>query len=168
MVQPVPRREIEATRDDAIGHTPVDDQYGPTPAGAGYEHTDAHVWVIVKFLLWLGAAAIVIHFGLGLLFRLFVNQRVEVAAPRYPLTSSEVTKLPPEPRLQRFPREDIYNFRRGEEDVLNSYGWVNKGARTVHIPIEDAMKLTVQRGLPTRAEPAAVPTPMPSDASAGR
>ena len=168
MAQPVSTREVDAVRHDAIGHTAADAQYGPTPSGAGYEHTDAHVWIIVKFVLWLGAAAIVIHFGLGLLFRLFVSQRIENAGPRYPLTSSEVTKLPPEPRLQRFPREDVYNFRRGEEEFLNGYGWVNKGAQTVHIPIEDAMKFTVQRGLPTRTEPSTVTMPMPSDASGGR
>ena len=144
------------------------DQYGPTPAGAQHEYTDAQIWPIVKFIVGLAIAAVVIHLGLALLFRVFVNERVEVAAPRYPLTSSEVTKLPPEPRLQRFPREDIANFRRGEEELLNSYGWVNKGAQTVHIPIDEAMKLTVQRGLPTRAEASATPPQMPSDASAGR
>src|SRR5262249_36178400 len=111
---------------------------------------------------------VVIHLGLALLFKVFVNERAEVTAPRYPLTSSDVTKLPPEPRLQRFPREDISNFRRGEEELLNSYGWVNKGAQTVHIPIDQAMKLTVQRGLPTRPEGPAMPTPMPSDANGGR
>lgn len=146
----------------------ADAQYEATPAGAGHEHTDAHVWIVVKFLAWLAVAAVVIHVGLGLLFKVFVNERVEVAAPRYPLTSSDVTKLPPEPRLQRFPREDISNFRTAEDELLNSYGWVNKGARSVHIPIEQAMKLTVRRGLPARVEgPAAVQT-MPSNASAGR
>jgi hypothetical protein len=42
----------------------------------------------------------------------------------------------------------------------------------VHIPIEDAMRLMVERGLPSRspADGAAVDPPgmMPSDASAGR
>ncbi len=145
----------------------ADDQYSATPSGAGYEHTDAHVGPIVKFLLGLGIAAIVIHFGIGLLFRLFVNQRVEVALPRYPLTSSDVRKLPPEPRLQENPRADILEFRTAEDEILNGYGWVNKGAGTVHIPIADAIALTLKRGLPVRPEPAKSEA-MPSDASGGR
>ena len=56
--------------------------------------------------------------------------------------------------------------------MLEGYGWVNKEAGIVHIPIEDAMRLTVERGLPSRSPDAgaAVETPgmMPSDASAGR
>lgn len=149
-------------------HTHADNQYAATPAGAGYEHTDAHVWIIVKFLTWLAIAAILIHLGLGFLFRLFSEQRIETAAPRYPLTSSDVTKVPPEPRLQRFPREDILTFRTREEALLNSYGWVNKGAGDVHIPIDQAMELIRQRGLPVRTERAAPEPAVPSDASGGR
>ena len=48
---------------------------------------------------------------------------------------------------------------------------MNKEAGIVHIPIEDAMRLTVERGLPSRTPDGGQPrTPglMPSDASAGR
>lgn len=145
----------------------ADDQYAATPPGAGYEHTDAHVGPILKFLLWLALSAVVIHLGLGLLFRVFVSQRVESTLRRYPLTSSGVRKVPPEPRLQENPRADILEFRTAEERVLNGYGWVDKGAGTVHIPIDHAIELTLKRGLPTRSEPA-VPGRMPSDASGGR
>ena len=31
--------------------------------------------------------------------------------------------------------------------MLDSYGWVDKDAGVVRIPIEEAMKLTVERGL---------------------
>ena len=160
-------------------HT-ADTQYEATPPGAGYEHTDAHVGIIVKFLIWLAAIAIVIHFGLGFLFRVFVNQRVEEAPRRYPMATTEPRQAP-EPRLQRFPREDILNFRLAEEQALTTYGWVDKNAGIVHIPIEDAMKLALQRGLRSRAaakgqtpggsQPASDPNdpePMPSDASGGR
>ena len=37
--------------------------------------------------------------------------------------------------------------------MLDSYGWVDKNAGIVRIPIDEAMKLTLQRGLPTRQEP---------------
>ena len=48
---------------------------------------------------------------------------------------------------------------------------MNREAGIVHIPIEDAMRLTIERGVlqssaPT--EPAQTPGLMPSDSSAGR
>jgi hypothetical protein len=147
----------------------ADDQYGDTPPGAGYEHTDASVFIIVKFLLWLAAAAVIIHVGLAFLFGLLSTQRVERAEPRFPLAATEQQRLPPEPRLQQFPREDILKYRVGERDALETYGWRDKTAGTVHIPIQDAMKLVLERKmLPSRPQPGDEPSAIPSDASAGR
>ena len=42
-------------------------------------------------------------------------------------------------------RKDLMN----QEDQLNSYGWVDQKAGVAHIPIERAMELIAQRGLPT-------------------
>lgn len=148
-----------------------DTQYEATPPGAGYEHTDANIWLIAKFVFWLAVAAAVIHVGLGLLFTLFVEQRVERVEPRYPLAVTNAPLEPPRPRLQRFPREDILSLRLDEEGRLTRYGWVDKNAGTVHIPIDAAMRLTLQRGLPVRQQEAAqtaAPGQMPADSSAGR
>jgi hypothetical protein len=161
---------VDRPHRDAVGHASADDQYLETPSGSGYEHTDASVFIIVKFILWLAVAAVVIHIGLGLLFQMFATSRVERTEPRFPLAASEEPRLPPEPRLQRFPREDILRFRLGEEATLQSYGWIDKSAGTVHIPIQDAMRLVLERKLlPSRPQPPAQdPKLVPSDASAGR
>jgi hypothetical protein len=155
---------------DVVGHTSADDQYLETPTGAGYEHTDASVRIIVKFLVWLGVAAAIIHVGLALLFGAFATRRVERGEPRFPLAIHQEPQLPPEPRLQRFPREDILNFRLREEEILQHYGWIDKSSGSVRIPIQDAMRLTLERHtLRSRPQrPAEDPTPMPSDSSAGR
>lgn len=42
-----------------------------------------------------------------------------------------------------------------DRELLNSYGKTNEG--TIHIPIDRAMDLIVERGLPTRSNP--TPTP---------
>jgi hypothetical protein len=163
----------EHAEDKVLGHSSADNEYATTPTGAGHEHTDANIWSILKFILWLAVAAAVIHLGLALLFSLFVEQRVERAAPAYPLAVGESQRLPPEPRLQRFPREDIMNFRLTEEQQLDTYGWVDKTTGIVHIPVQEAMKLILERGLPARAQQPAeeateAPGLMPSDASSGR
>jgi hypothetical protein len=156
---------------DTHRDTSADDQYRETPAGAGYEHTDAGAWTILKFLLWLAGSAVLIHAGLALLFSLFVEQRVEHQAPRYPLAVGDSPRVPPEPRLQPFPREDIMNFRIGENAALNQYGWVDRNAGVVRIPIQEAMKLTLERGLPARPRDAGqdeTHDTLPADSSAGR
>jgi hypothetical protein len=59
-----------------------------------------------------------------------------------------------------------------EEAELHSYGWVDKNAGTVHVPIEDAMRLMLQRGAfisrPQDFSAAAQVDMFPSDASSGR
>jgi hypothetical protein len=43
-------------------------------------------------------------------------------------------------------------LRDREDELLTSYGWVDRNAGVVRIPIEEAMKIVVQRGLPARQE----------------
>jgi len=68
----------------------------------------------------------------------------------------DVTKFP-QPRLETNERREINDFRMHEEQTLHSYGWVDQPAGVVRIPIDHAMELLVQRGLPTRPQAGAVP-----------
>jgi hypothetical protein len=157
---------------DPAAHASPDLEYRETPPGSTYEHTDASVWIIVKFLAWLGISAVIIHVGLGFIYALLIERNLETGQQQYPLAATQGERLPPTPRLQQFPQNELYEFRRGEQEFLEGYGWMNKDAGIVHIPIEDAMRLTVERGLPARAAEGAAATEslgmMPSDASAGR
>jgi hypothetical protein len=159
---------------DVRGHRMADDQYLETPPGAGYEHTDASVGVMVKFAFWLFISAIIVHVGLGLMYALLIRESTErVATRRYPLSVNQGPRPPAAPTLQQFPANELYEFRTKEEAELHSYGWVDKNAGTVHIPIEDAMRLMLERGAltsrPQDAATAAEPVDMfPSDSSSGR
>ena len=154
-------------------HASPDDEYAFTPEGASYEHTDAAIAPVAKFLFWLFIAAIITHFGLAGVYKLMIDEGVksEASERRYPLAATEEQRVPPVPRLQQFPRNELYTFRNEERDRLQTYGWESKAAGTVHIPIEEAMKLMVERGLPAQATDAAQPAVvgmMPADSSAGR
>ena len=161
--------------DDVAGHhhhASADDEYRETPPGSTYEHTDANVWVTAKFLLWLAVSAVIIHFGIGVLYELMIRQSVELEQP-YPLAQGQEDQLPPAPRLQQFPANDYYQFRVGEEALLQEYGWMNRESGLVHIPIDQAMRLTLERGVlqsvaPDPAQPATEPGLIPADSSAGR
>ena len=67
-----------------------------------------------------------------------------------PLRVGEDVRVPPEPRLQVDPRQDLSTYREREAALLDGYRWVDKGAGVVRIPIEEAMKRLVERGVPTR------------------
>ncbi|MBV9673624.1 MAG: hypothetical protein JO076_12480, partial [Verrucomicrobia bacterium] len=56
----------------------------------------------------------------------------------------------PSPRLQVNPRDDLVNYQNRENRTLNSGGWIDRSKGIVRIPIEQAMALIVQRGLPVR------------------
>lgn len=158
-----------ATHHDA-GHVSAEDEYLETPEGAGYEHTDANVLILAKFGLWLLISAIVIHFGLLFAFNLLIGRYEAKVEPEFPLAvGAAQPRLPAEPRLQRSPANEIYELRQKEDAVLRRYAWVDKNAGTVRIPIDEAMRLTVERGLPSRADaPAVSPGLMPQDSSGGR
>ena len=162
-----------ASQEELANASHADLEYLVNPPGTEYEHTDASVWTIFKFGVWLLVSAIVIHIGLGLLYALYIEQANVTTEPPYPLAANSEPRQPPPPRLQQFPRNEITNFRVQEEAKLNSYGWANKDAGTVHIPIDEAMKLVLQKGmLQSRPEnpgqPAVTLGLMPADASSGR
>jgi hypothetical protein len=153
---------------------PADPEYGLTPEGSTYEHTDAHTWIIAKFMFWLAVTAILTHVGLGFMYQMLIEQGQRHAEGEitYPLAAGQEQRLPPAPRLQQSPANEAYDFRREQGDLLNSYGWQNRAQGTVRIPIADAMRLTVERGLPSRPQdatlPAGDPSLYPADSSSGR
>jgi hypothetical protein len=61
--------------------------------------------------------------------------------------------MPPEPRLQESPRQDLKAMRAQEDWELNHYFWMDKNKGTVAIPIERAMEILAQRGIPPQKQP---------------
>lgn len=57
----------------------------------------------------------------------------------------------PSPHEQFSPQLDLQAFKAGQERDLNTYGWIDKKAGVVRIPIDRAMDLLLQRGVPTRS-----------------
>lgn len=60
--------------------------------------------------------------------------------------------LPPGPRLQARPWEELAAFQREEELLLNSYDWMDKESGRIRIPIDRAIALLAERGLPVLSE----------------
>ena len=62
----------------------------------------------------------------------------------------------PEPRLQVDYYGDLSKMRQQWSEEVNGYSWVDKNAGVTRIPIERAMQLTLQRGLPARTPGATI------------
>jgi len=133
----------------------------------GFERQDMNAKAVYAFLIALALVGILIHFGLRGLYGYMDayerrNQPVQnPIAPPAPedtraITRADVNRFP-QPRLETDERTEINDFRLQEEQTLNSYGWVDQNAGVVRIPIDRAMQLLVQRGLPTQPHAGTVP-----------
>src|SRR5262245_53277315 len=117
-----------------------------------HETTDVNIRGIFIFAAGLTVATLFFSFLVWVLFEYFQAREAKRVVPEYPLAATQETRLPPEPRLQIDPRGDLEALRAQEDRILNSYGWADRTAGVVRIPIEEVMKLTVQRGLPARQQ----------------
>lgn len=112
-----------------------------------HETGDVDGRAITKFGIALVGSAIIIYFALYFLFDHFTQREKRESPPPSPL-AGEAPKAPPEPRLQPSPRIDMREMRAHEDALLNGYGWIDPQKGIVRIPIERAMELVAQRGLP--------------------
>lgn len=115
---------------------------------------------ITSFLIALiVGTAIVVVLVLGL-YRFFQAREVAKDAPPSPLVDRTQPRVPPEPRLQTAPDVELAAMRAVEKRILESYGWVDESAGIARVPIDRAMAMLLQRGLPSRPvspQPASVP-----------
>jgi hypothetical protein len=116
----------------------------------GYEIRDVNFRPIV----WATIAIVVVTVAVFLLMRSlfgYLAAREAMRGPqRNPLAETHARELPPEPRLQPAPIEDLRELRANEDSILNTYGWVDRNAGVVRVPVERAMELLAERGLPAR------------------
>jgi hypothetical protein len=117
-------------------------------AGRGHEERDVQ-------LRPLAIAGIGLTFLVGLsllamwwLFDYFAARQARLAVVPSPVF--EARQLPPEPRLQVSPQHELQQMRAAEMAILHSYGWVDRPAGIVRIPIEHAIELLAERGLPSQ------------------
>ena len=118
--------------------------------GGGHERRDVTFKPLAIAALALVAALVVAVFGMERLFDYLAAREAARSGPASPLAASR-REGPPEPRLQTAPLEDLQALRDHEESVLDSYGWVDRAAGIVRIPIERAMAITLERAPKTPA-----------------
>src|SRR4029077_16193686 len=110
--------------------------------------------VTFRPIVWAGVGGfvffVVMFVAMRLLLTVYAVREARQRAPANPLTTTYGRQQPPAPHLQTAPVKDLAELRAAEDTLLHSYGWVDREAGTVRIPIERAIDLLEQRGLPSR------------------
>ena len=78
-------------------------------------------------------SAVAVHLGLGVVYSLLIDRAMERGEQRYPLAAAQGQRLPPAPRLQQKPRNELYDFHQEERVLLEGYGWMNRNDGVVHM-----------------------------------
>jgi hypothetical protein len=106
--------------------------------------SDVNVRRILRIAIVFVVVGAAIHLGVWSMFVYYRNANAQrdlrqtLIEPPPP--------IPPEPRLQVNPTEDWQTFQRQQQNLLNSYGWISREERRVHIPIDEAMEKVVSDG----------------------
>ncbi|MBM3263120.1 MAG: hypothetical protein FJY97_06790 [candidate division Zixibacteria bacterium] len=107
----------------------------------GHEIHESNVRLIVKFGVALTGMTV---FSMLLMWAMFEwIEGYNSSSFEKPAPLTEINQLPPEPRLQVLPEEDLAKMREAEQKKLSSYDWVIRTAEIVQIPVDRAMQLTI-------------------------
>jgi hypothetical protein len=112
-----------------------------------HETSDANIRNLIIFGVTLCCLVIAGLLVSGAVFHYFVGHQ-GLGPPASPFEN--VRTLPPEPRLPVAAPNDLKQYKAAQEDILNSYGWVDEKAGIVRIPIDRAMDILLEKGLPVR------------------
>jgi hypothetical protein len=139
----------------------------------GYERQDIGARGVLYFLIGLAVAGLLTYFVVDGLYS-YLDKRSEAQqAPVNPLVTNAPadtrnigTDYPqgafPNPRLEVDERGQLNDIRIKEEQTLQSYDYIDKNAGIVRIPIDRAMDLITQRGLPVQKATMEAPAAAPS------
>jgi len=139
--------------------------HGAVNPETSFEREDLSTRSVFVFMIGLAIVGLVIYFiivGMYSFLDKYEHERMTTASPLVPAAPTtmgpqsrviskdymEKFKENGQPMLESDERGQFKDFLLRQEDQLNSYGWVDKDAGVAHIPIDRAMDLIVQRGLP--------------------
>jgi hypothetical protein len=119
-------------------------------APGGHERRDIDARPIVGASVALAVVITLVAIGMRLVFHHYAAREAATSQPANPLAVEAGRQLPPEPRLQTAPIDDIQKLREHERSILDTYGWVDREHGVVRVPIDRAIDLLAERGLPAR------------------
>lgn len=119
--------------------------------GSGHETSDASLKAAVLLVALTAGLVVVGVVSMYYLFGYVVDHQASQDAPPSPLLEDKAPFIGPQ--LQVAPLQEMQDMKAAEQDVLDSYGWIDQKAGIVRIPIDRAMSLIAERGLDTALAP---------------
>jgi hypothetical protein len=128
-----------------------------------HEHSDVNIRAIVASAAVIAAVCLVtagLMYGLMAVLEDQARKRdpqlspLAIPATNMPRTTTESPAFgnAPEPRLLTNEPGNLQQIRAREQEQLHTYGWVNEKAGVARIPVDEAKKLLLERGLPIRPD----------------
>lgn len=114
-----------------------------------HEHGDINIRTVLLAALALASVAAILMVAMWGLFNVFEHQAAANDPQLSPL-AVPAGQLPPEPRLQTNEPQGLKALRETEAKTLDSYGWVDEKSGVARVPIDQAKRLLLERGLPSR------------------
>jgi hypothetical protein len=171
----VPHKHHEPGEEDLLHNVDVE-----------HEHADVDLRAVIGSAIVLLVVVVASQLLMWALFVVFDKQAAANEPSVSPLAAPPATMpknqmgtaiFTPEtvagPHLLTNEPMNLQQQRDKEQKVLHSYGWVNQAAGVARIPIDEAKKLIVERGLPAREGEEVSPTlgtrlPTRGESSGGR
>lgn len=111
----------------------------------GYETSDARVSPLVWAVVFLAVLIVLSVAAMGVMFGVLYDAREEEITTVGPMVVLDAK--PEGPILQVDPPKELIEMRERNEIETSSYGWIKRESGVVRIPIEEAMRLVVERGI---------------------
>lgn len=119
-----------------------------------FEERDVRTSIIIKFLIGL-AIVLVISYAVTVgIYKGLTNYWMSTYSVAPPSSQGEGITLPPEPRLQGMPghmtdgQQDWRDMLKADSEANNKLEWVDEKSGVARIPVKDAMRIIVEKGLP--------------------
>lgn len=131
----------------------------PRHSDVSFEERDIKVGTIYWYLTALGLATVAALIICIFIFRFTSNLAASSDTPPPPSRESLGKDYPPEPRLQGVPghvtdpQKDFRYKLKADIDANEKLQWLDKNAGIAQIPVEDAMKIVAEKGLPSLSGP---------------
>jgi hypothetical protein len=111
---------------------------------AEHEHPFGHEpsAIAVRRVLATGGALALIVIGIVIVLHFALR---DAAMPYHAQVAVRPAPIPPPPRLQPSPENDLAQLRAQKERLLSYYAWTDSAHRYAHIPISRAMEIYVQQ-----------------------
>ena len=152
--------------EDPMTNQPTPNQSTPHPNMInhdGFEHEDMSSRTALYFLAGLVLVGLLVYLIVFGMYRFLDSYATAHQPPTSPMVKPEAdtravtpenAETFPQPRLEENERTQFRSFIEDQDRKLATYDWVDKDRGTVRIPIDRAMELIAQRGLPVHAEAA--------------